>query len=123
MENTRKLYIGVSGVTTPEETDQLLEVYDRVGFPLTTGHRPRLTFLVNSDGVRNPERRVGPRYARVSDLPEMLAMCKDRALGVVAFHAREADYFSKPALGLISCVPGLENIQFQITTNRNGENH
>ncbi len=90
MDTKAKPYIGVTGLTTETEVNQVLGDFSRAGYSTETPHVPMLGFLVSRDTLNHhlPPNR---RYPPIEKLRSLLYDAKGKALAMIHYHEREGD--------------------------------
>jgi hypothetical protein len=81
-------YVGITGLTTVDEVNRVLQEFSQAGYDLNSQHLPMLGFLVSRKTLllMKTENR---RYPALSELPSLLRAAKGKVFATIHYNSRE----------------------------------
>jgi hypothetical protein len=88
----RKPYVGITGLTSRQEVNDVLQAYADAGYSMETPHIPMLGYLVDDHSLNDPgSRSLSRRYPRFRQVADLLRQGQGRALQVIHYGSTQPD--------------------------------
>ena len=117
-----KAYLGITGSTTVEETQQLCDVFSTIGLNKESSHVPMLGFLVSYKTLYGGKHTTSLRYPDVKDLRPMLEIANKIAFTTIHYNTPSYNPLFEEIDYLLNCYLGLiDGIQFNMVKPKREE--
>jgi phosphoribosylanthranilate isomerase len=83
-------YVGVTGLTTVEETKNVCNLFHRAGYGLDNPHLPMIGFLVSYKTL-NQEETKNRRYPAIKSLDSLLKEAQGKVFTTIHYNTKETD--------------------------------
>lgn len=94
-------YIGITGPTTRQEVDHILDTFEANGFNREQGHEPMIGFLVALKSLKENS-MANRRYPDFSNLPSLLEATGGYTFNTIHYNSRELSTLGDQLVGVFS---------------------